>query len=127
MEMMRDGLEGVAAEVYGRGFPYAPENWPEKGDIWGWKTGRRVVAKGRHFQDRYLYLPDRLYRLLKEEKDIEGGSGSKKSRIFASKAALTKYIDAYFPGTDHKSFFDSFSWRIPALVDYGIFSSVTYS
>jgi len=133
MEMKNDGSQGVAAEVYGEGLPYAPENWPEEGDIWAWKTGRRVVPKGGHFQDPYLYLPERLYRLLKEEKEIpESGSGSgsktfRKQHIFPSKPAVTKYINTYFPGTDLKSFFDSFSWRIPALLDYGIFSSVTYS
>jgi len=41
----------VVEEVYGMGLPYAPENWPQQGDVWGWKTGRRVVANGKHFQD----------------------------------------------------------------------------
>ena len=41
----------MVEEVYGMGLPYAPENWPQQGDVWGWKTGRRVVANGKHFQD----------------------------------------------------------------------------
>jgi len=66
----------VAEEVYGTGLPYVPENWPQQGDVWGWKTGRRVVPNGKHFQDWYLYLPDRLFRLLKEDKEIpRSGSG----------------------------------------------------
>jgi len=125
MEMNKDSSEGVAAEVSGVGLPYAPENWPQDGDIWRWKTGRRVVPKGTHFQDRYLYLPERLKKE-KEEKEIQASASKKSSHIFATKAALRKYIHTYFPETDFESFLKTFSWRIPALLDFGIFSSVTY-
>ena len=75
-----------------------------------------------HFQDWFLYLLVRLFRLLKEENEIPRyRSGSKKFRkqhIFASKYAIKSYIDTYFPSTDHEVFLSSFSWRIPALLAY---------
>ncbi|KAG4972766.1 hypothetical protein JHK87_029587 [Glycine soja] len=114
-------LQAVAPEVSGEGFPYAPENWPEQGDIWGWRTGRRVVANRSHFKDRYLYLPNRLIRALKEEKEkenaVDSGSSSIRSRqhIFASKLAVESYIKKYYPEADLDAFFASFSWKIPAL------------
>ncbi|QCD91842.1 Oberon [Vigna unguiculata] len=110
-------FQPVAAEVYGEGFPYAPESWPEKGDVWGWRTGRRVVPNGNHFQDRYLYLPNRLLLLLKEEKENPGSelSTSRKQHIFASKLAVKSYLDRYFPDADLNVFFSSFSWKIPAI------------
>jgi len=136
VEMASDSLvylPPMAAEVYGEGLPYAPENWPEEGDVWGWRTGRRVVPNGTHFQDRYLYLPKRLYQLLKEEKETPepaSGSGSssraRKQHIFASKLGVKGYVIRHYPDTDLKVFFDSFSWKIPALTTFGLFSSVTY-
>ncbi|CAJ1925724.1 unnamed protein product [Sphenostylis stenocarpa] len=121
-EMERRGipnLQPVPPEVYGEGYPYAPENWPETGDIWRWRTGRRIVRKGMYFQDRYLYLPDRLLRALKEEKkQSESAQSSSKTRqkyIFASKVAFKNYIKTYFPGTDPEAVFSTFYWKIPAL------------
>ncbi|KAK7405910.1 hypothetical protein VNO78_07522 [Psophocarpus tetragonolobus] len=131
--MMEEGngswnLEPVAPEVFGEGYPYAPENWPEQGDVWGWRTGRRIriVANGvDHFQDRYLYLPNRLTLALKEEREKENpasasasASGSapfRRQHIFASKLAVERYIKKYFPDADLQAFFASFSWKIPAL------------
>lgn len=110
-------LQPVIPEMSGEGFPYAPENWPEKGDVWGWRTGRRIVPAGTHFQDRYLYLPNRLVRLLKEENE-NAGSGSSthsKQHIFASKLAVERYVKRYFPDADINAFFASFSWKIPAI------------
>ena len=69
----------MAEEVYGTGLPYAPENWPQQGDVWGWKTGRRVVTNGKHFQDRYMYLLDRLFWLLKKRRRYQGQGHVKKS------------------------------------------------
>ncbi|RDX67466.1 Protein OBERON 1, partial [Mucuna pruriens] len=107
-------LQPVAPEVSGEGLPYAPENWPEVGDVWGWRTGRRIVSNGTHFQDRYLYLPNRLIQALKQKENP--GSGSiRKQHIFASKLAVERYIKANFPGADLNAFFASFSWKIPAL------------
>jgi len=125
-------LQPVIPEMSGEGHPYAPENWPEQGDVWGWRTGRRIVPTGTHFQDRYLYLPNRLVRMLKEEKE-NGGSGSgtvRKQHIFASKLAVERYVKKYFPDADLDEFFASFSWKIPALSSLsanGLFSPFTYS
>ncbi|KAG4921104.1 hypothetical protein AAZX31_18G112600 [Glycine max] len=123
-------LQAVAPEMSGEGFPYAPENWPEEGDIWGWRTGRRIVANRSRFQDRYLYLPNRLIRALKEEKEKENpGSGAdsgpssssirRQQHIFASKLAVERYIKTHFPDADIDAFFASFSWKIPALRSNG--------
>ncbi|CAJ1925683.1 unnamed protein product [Sphenostylis stenocarpa] len=99
----------------GDGHPYAPENWPEQGDVWGWRTGRRIVPNGTHFQNRYLYLPYRL-RMLMEEKENKGSgsSTSRKQHVFASKLAVKRYVKRYFPDADLNAFFASFSWNIPA-------------
>ncbi|KAL1316991.1 protein OBERON 1 isoform X1 [Arachis ipaensis] len=95
----------VAPEESGEGAPYAPENWPQKGDNWGWRTGRRITPAG-YFQDRYLYLPERL----------NNHSGSaRKQHIFASKLAVERYLKANFPEADLGAFFSSFTWRIPAV------------
>lgn len=101
-------LRPAAADESGEGLPYAPENWPEPGDIWGWKTGKRLQHNGC-FQDRYLYLPMRLSRAEK------GASNRKHRHIFASKLSVERYIRATFPNADVNTFFSSFTWRIPAL------------
>ncbi|CAJ1925845.1 unnamed protein product [Sphenostylis stenocarpa] len=90
------------------------------------KTGRkRVIFGGGELdgelsgRDRYLYLPDRLLRALKEEKkQSESAQSSSKTRqkyIFASKVAFKNYIKTYFPGTDPEAVFSTFYWKIPAL------------
>ncbi|CAL0311352.1 unnamed protein product [Lupinus luteus] len=95
----------VAGEEAGEGLPYAPENWPEEGDIWGWRTGRRVAGNG-YFQDRYLYLPNRLCPTL----------GSRKKRLsFASKLSVQRYLTNNFPNAHIPSFFSSFQWKIPLI------------
>ncbi|KAE9606461.1 hypothetical protein Lal_00013962 [Lupinus albus] len=102
-------LRRVAAEESGEGLPYAPENWPEEGDIWGWRTGRRVAGNG-NFHDRYLYLPMRLCP------DSSSGGGSRKKRVsFASKLAVERYIKTNFPNAPLPLFFSSFKWKIPAI------------
>lgn len=103
-----------APEESGEGLPYAPENWPEPGDVWGWKTGRRATPTGI-YHDRYLYVPVRL------SGSEKGGSGRKHRPRFASKLAAERYIKANFPNADIYAFFASFSWKIPASVN-GIFS-----
>ncbi|XP_027362543.1 uncharacterized protein LOC113870142 [Abrus precatorius] len=107
-------LPPMAAEVSGEGLPFAPENWPEDGDVWGWRTGRRVTSNG-YFQDRYLYLPKRL-SLAGKQNPNPGTGSSRKTHIFASKLAAERYVKATFPDADVKAFFSSFSWRIPALL-----------
>ncbi|XP_004296755.1 PREDICTED: protein OBERON 2 isoform X2 [Fragaria vesca subsp. vesca] len=96
----------VAPDESGEGLPYAPVNWPNPGDTWRWKVGKRVSGSG-HFLDRYLYLPKRLCH------DGAGNSTGRRNS-FASKLAVERYIQASFPGTDLKEFFASFSWKIPA-------------
>lgn len=100
-------LRLVANEEFGEGLPYAPENWPEPGDVWGWRTGRRVTMNG-NFHDRYLYLPIRLSR-----PENSAGSNRKQRHTFASKTSVERYIRANFPDADVAAFFASFNWRIP--------------
>ncbi|XP_039015627.1 uncharacterized protein LOC120146026, partial [Hibiscus syriacus] len=85
------------------GLLYAPEDWPNKGDIWTWKVGRRVAITG-HFLDRYLYPPKRLQKLL--------DSGRK--RGLANKLSVERYVKMVLPGADINAFFASFRWKIPA-------------
>ncbi|KAF5738643.1 hypothetical protein HS088_TW13G01544 [Tripterygium wilfordii] len=94
-------LRPVDPEDYGEGLPYAPVDWPNRGDIWGWKVGKRVALQG-HFLDRYLYLPSRLC------------SRDSKKRSFKSKLSVEHYIQATFPNADIDAFFASFSWKIPS-------------
>ncbi|XVF28831.1 hypothetical protein REPUB_Repub15cG0065900 [Reevesia pubescens] len=96
-------LRPVSPEASGEGLPYAPEDWPRKGDVWTWKVGRRVAITG-HFLDRYLYPPKRLHKLV--------NSGEK--RGLPSKLSVERYVKAVFPGADINAFFASFSWKIPA-------------
>ncbi|KAI9115094.1 hypothetical protein K1719_014107 [Acacia pycnantha] len=101
-------LRPVALAEYGEGLPYAPENWPNPGDIWAWKAGKRI-HQSCYFRDRYLYLPARLCHT-----DIPG-STSKRRRTFASKQSLERYVQEYFPDTDLNEFFASFSWKMQAI------------
>lgn len=91
-------LYPVSINSSGEGLPYAPEDWPNPGDNWGWKTGRRIAASG-NFVDRYLYLPRGLY---------EAGQ----TKGFASKLSVKQYILENFPNADVDAFFSSFSWKI---------------
>lgn len=98
-------LTPVAPEQSGEGLPYAPENWPEPGDVWGWRTGKRVSTSGL-FRDRYLYLPPRL--------SGAGNAGSGR-RSFASKLSVERYVTETFPHVNLRDFFALFSWMIPSL------------
>ncbi|XP_057958151.1 uncharacterized protein LOC131151014 isoform X1 [Malania oleifera] len=92
-------LRPVSPNASGKGLPYAPAGWPDPGDIWSWKVGKRIANNG-FFLDRYLYLPSRLYQQTK--------------KIFASKLSVEQYIRKEFPGTDVDKFFALFSWKIPS-------------
>lgn len=96
-------LYPVSPNDSGEGLPYAPEDWPNPGDKWRWKAGKRIAASG-YFMDRYLYLPSSLGKV--------GKPGQK--RNFASKLSVEQYVQAMFPGTDVNAFFASFSWKIPS-------------
>ncbi|KAK4706723.1 hypothetical protein R3W88_033687 [Solanum pinnatisectum] len=50
----------------GEGLPYAPVDWPNVGDKWGWRVGKRITSSGT-FIDRYMYLP-------KHFKALKGGT-----------------------------------------------------
>ncbi|KAL6975372.1 hypothetical protein U1Q18_024167 [Sarracenia purpurea var. burkii] len=104
---IRFDLYPVSIGDSGKGLPYAPVDWPNPGDIWSWKVGRRIANKG-NFLDRYLYLPSRLQ---------EPG---RKRCAFASKLSVKQYVKATFPGADVGAFFASFSWKIPAKTLSGI-------
>ncbi|KAL8100209.1 uncharacterized protein LOC141687535 [Apium graveolens] len=91
-------LYPVSAQASGEGLPYAPVDWPEPGDKWRWKVGKRVRSNG-YYMDRYLYLPKRL-------------QAQRKGRTFASKLSVEQYLQSN--GADVKAFFNSFSWHIPS-------------
>ncbi|XP_022956071.1 protein OBERON 4-like isoform X1 [Cucurbita moschata] len=97
-------LRPVSQDESGEGLPYAPENWPNLGDNWSWRVGRRVAITG-HFQDRYLYSPRGI--------GVSGNS-SRRGHSFASRLSVERYIQSEFPNADVDAFFASFSWKIPA-------------
>lgn len=101
-------LTPVAPEQSGNGLPYAPENFPNSGDIWRWRTGKRVAANG-NFRDRYLYLPPRL---------IAAGHSSGRGG-FASKLSVERFLKESFPDIDVLDFFAKFSWTIPSTLPSG--------
>ncbi|KAI5400810.1 uncharacterized protein LOC127092568 [Lathyrus oleraceus] len=92
-------LAPVAPDQSGDGLPFAPENFPNPGDIWRWKAGRRISSNG-NFRDRYLYLPRRLAA------SYRGG--------FKSKLAVERHVKEFFPDANIVDFFASFSWTIPS-------------
>ncbi|MBA0801302.1 hypothetical protein Gohar_011675 [Gossypium harknessii] len=87
----------------GEGLPFAPIHWPNAGDIWTWKVGRRVNSAG-FYGDRFLHLPESLRK-------------RNSPKVFASKPALERFIRLNFPDADVNAFFASFVWKIPAIVE----------
>ncbi|XP_049373293.1 uncharacterized protein LOC125838254 [Solanum verrucosum] len=98
------GLQLYPVSEYdsGEGLPYAPVDWPNVGDKWGWRTGKRATNSGT-FKDRYLYLPERF------QAPKDG-----KKNAFRSKTSVKKYVQSQYPGMDIDQFFASFSWMIPS-------------
>ncbi|KAL6007215.1 hypothetical protein ACLOJK_032711 [Asimina triloba] len=90
----------VAAAASGTGLPYAPENWPNEGDVWRWKVGSRK-APGGYWLDRYLSPPERLQKAHGRRVHL------------ASKVSVKEYLVKQFPNADVDAFFDSFSWKVP--------------
>ncbi|KAL1806527.1 hypothetical protein ACET3Z_029595 [Daucus carota] len=84
----------------GAGLPYAPQDWPNPGDVWTWKLGRRISADG-FYRDRIIFLPKRLHQ-------------KGKRKYFDSKKSIITYLQSEFPDTDVDAFFQSFTWRVPA-------------
>ena len=62
------------------GLPYAPIDFPNVGDKWGWREGKRYSSLGT-FRDRYLYLPTNF-------KAPKGGQ----KNDFRSKISFEKYL-----------------------------------
>ncbi|EER90880.1 uncharacterized protein LOC8085943 [Sorghum bicolor] len=91
----------VRANSYGKGLPYAPENWPHSGDIWHWKVGSRSSGAG-HWADRYLMPPSRFR------------DATPKKLRFASRVQVEEFVKREFPDVDPSTFFSMFIWRIPA-------------
>ncbi|KAM7265800.1 hypothetical protein ACFE04_003483 [Oxalis oulophora] len=96
-------LKPIEPSSVGEGLPYAPINWPNHGDNWRWRTGKRVSGDGC-FLDRYLFAPKTLPK-----------GGVRGSLAFYSLSMLKSYIRENFPNDFHR-FFASFSWKIPAAV-----------
>jgi uncharacterized small protein (DUF1192 family) len=88
----------------GEGLPFAPENWPNPGDNWSWKVGKRVKGTG-YYSDRFLQLPKSLI------------SFTTPKQPFGSKPAVERYIVENFPGADIDAFFASFHWMIRSTED----------
>jgi len=101
----------VAPEQSGEGLPYAPENFPNPGDIWGWKSGKRISNNG-NYRDRYLYVPHRL------------AANRNSDHILRSKLSVERYVKEKFPDVNITEFFDSFIWSIPSGLP-GLFRSYT--
>ncbi|KAL6526574.1 hypothetical protein OROGR_015664 [Orobanche gracilis] len=93
-------LYPVSVNKSGEGLPYAPEDFPNPGDKWRWKVGKRIAISG-YFLDRYVYLPRRL---------CQHG----RTKGFASRLSLEQYVREKFPNTDVRRFFASFIWKIPS-------------
>ncbi|KAJ1293620.1 hypothetical protein BS78_01G082700 [Paspalum vaginatum] len=91
----------VRANSYGKGLPYAPENWPSSGDTWYWKVGNRASGLG-HWADRYLTPPSRFRE------------ATRKKLGFASRIQVEEFIKKEFPNVDPSTFFSMFIWKIPA-------------
>ncbi|CAI0559472.1 unnamed protein product [Linum tenue] len=98
-------LRPVPCDEAGEGLPYAPENWPKPGDMWGWKVGKRLTYSGYHL-DRFLYLPKSLCHLVGAPARVKNG--------FASKLSVQRFLQTHFPDANVEAFFDSFVWRIPS-------------
>ncbi|KAK7355346.1 hypothetical protein VNO80_14601 [Phaseolus coccineus] len=93
-------LQSVSSYSSGEGLPYAPDGWPNAGDVWGWKVaGRR--SKGGYFTDRSLIPPASLQK------------GTRKLE-FRSKADIKRYLHSNFPNMTPEAFFALFSWMIPS-------------
>lgn len=83
----------------GVGLPYAPEDWPNPGDVWTWKLGKRISTDG-FYRDKCLFLPPRLHQ-------------KGKRKHFDSKKSIITFLQSEFPETDVDAFFQSFTWKVP--------------
>ncbi|KAF9622622.1 hypothetical protein IFM89_032521 [Coptis chinensis] len=95
-------LKPVPDNASGEGLPYAPIDWPNPGDVWGWRVGRRKNTAG-FMVDRYLYPPRRI------QKSLTG-----RKQFFASLQSIREFVKKEFPNANHDAFFASFSWKVPS-------------
>lgn len=95
-------LYPVPVNDSGEGLPYAPVDWPNAGDKWGWRAGKRATSSG-YYKDRYLYLPKRLQVRKNGKKNA-----------FRSRLSVEQYLRSEFPSKNINKFFASFSWMIPS-------------
>ena len=91
----------VPPRASGKGLPYAPVDWPNVGDIWGWRVGSRVSVEG-FYSHHFLYAPQHL-----QDKPT-------RKLLFQSKTSVLHYLKSQFPEADSEAFFASFTWHVPA-------------
>lgn len=96
----------VPDNASGEGLPYAPVDWPNAGDVWRWKVGKRRTSNG-FMLDRYLYPPRRFRNL-----------GAKKP-FYASLLSFKEFVRNEYPDCDTETLFASFSWKVPAEAHFG--------
>ncbi|KAK9009550.1 hypothetical protein V6N11_036082 [Hibiscus sabdariffa] len=108
-----NSLPRVPPGSSGEGLPYAPIHWPNVGDIWSWRVGRKVNSYG-FYSDRFLKVPESLRK-------------PNAPKIFSSKPAIERFLQSNFPDADVNGFFASFIWKIPAVVSLPYPSSPTPS
>ncbi|KAE8728150.1 Detected protein of unknown function [Hibiscus syriacus] len=106
-----NSLPRVPPGSSGEGLPYAPIHWPNDGDVWSWRVGRKVNSYG-FYSDRFLKVPKGL-----RKPNIP--------KVFSSKPSLERFLRSNFPDTDVNEFFASFVWKIPAVVSLPYPSSPT--
>ncbi|KAK8557225.1 hypothetical protein V6N13_013500 [Hibiscus sabdariffa] len=97
-----NSLPRVPPGSTGEGLPYAPIHWPNVGDIWSWRVGKKVNSYG-FYSNRFLKVPESL-----RKPNIP--------KVFSSKPAVERFLQSNFPDTDVNVFFASFIWKIPAVV-----------
>ncbi|KAK7407507.1 hypothetical protein VNO78_09460 [Psophocarpus tetragonolobus] len=96
-------LQPVSPFSSGEGLPYAPEGWPNPGDVWSWKVGRRMNKDG-YFCDRFLFLPRSLQ------------SSTRRAGTLQSKPEVMRYLESNFPDMKIEKFFALFSWWVPSTM-----------
>ncbi|KAK6786926.1 hypothetical protein RDI58_015451 [Solanum bulbocastanum] len=87
------GLQVYPVSEYdsGEGLPYSPVDWPNAGDKWGWRAGKKATGLGT-YKDKYLHLPKR-FQALKDGKKY----------VFRSKISVKKYLQSEYLDIDFDS------------------------
>ncbi|WVY95985.1 hypothetical protein V8G54_028136 [Vigna mungo] len=87
-------LQRVPSKSSGEGLPYAPEGWPNAGDVW--ERG----SKDFHLE----ILPTDSLSPRHDSRILE----------FSSRKGVIKYLESKFPNMSPKDFFAMFTWLIPS-------------